>query len=111
MPARLKRSIEMGSLFTTVTYYNNTVGILKEYISIPSFKAIFDECEFIVSDLRKALRERVSDSQHYDLTEMSEAASHLIKLGEDTKLLSRTFLGAREKILLAKLEKASKIEP
>jgi vacuolar protein sorting-associated protein 51 len=104
MPSRLRRSMQMEAYATTVSYYTNTAGILNQYCSIPSFKAILDECESIVDGLRSLLRRRAT-SDSGDCKQCAEAAQLLLELGEDRYAVRVAFLGGRANLLASDLKR------
>jgi hypothetical protein len=67
LPARLKKCIEMQSYSQAVRYYTKAQKVLHQYQHMPSFRSIQQDCNSIVEDLRRRLKEQFRDKEVHNM--------------------------------------------
>ncbi|EDV19742.1 uncharacterized protein TRIADDRAFT_61756 [Trichoplax adhaerens] len=91
LPFRLKQCIHMKSFSQAVRYYTKTRDILDRYHHEPSFQGIRNDCQSIMGELCKILKEKFDDPESTS-KELTTCVELLLQLKEKPDELYDKFL-------------------
>uniref|UniRef100_A0A8D0L6L9 Vacuolar protein sorting-associated protein 51 homolog n=1 Tax=Sphenodon punctatus TaxID=8508 RepID=A0A8D0L6L9_SPHPU len=103
LPARLTKCVELAAYGQAVRYYGKARSILHQYQHMPSFQGIQDDCQKIMADLARRLREKFRDGGS-GAKDLAECVGLLLQLGEPAEELCDEFLAHARSRLEAELE-------
>ncbi|GBP83579.1 Vacuolar protein sorting-associated protein 51 homolog [Eumeta japonica] len=95
LPTQLSNAIKDGRYTDAVRDYARAQRVLQRYGNQPSFQSIQTECEEIISDLKKTLRDRLFSSVT-TASELAESVGLLQQLQESDSSLEEMFLTCAE---------------
>ncbi|XP_065071080.1 vacuolar protein sorting-associated protein 51 homolog [Rhopilema esculentum] len=98
LPSRLNKCMDMGQYSIAVRYYIKARDVLHRYKDMPSFKGIHSDCEAIVVELTKKLKEQLRNPKS-TTRQLTESVNLLLRLNEPAAALCEEFLSlAKDKV-------------
>ena len=107
LPARLKKSMELGAYAQAVTYYRLAMKMLNKMTAMKSFDTIRSDAESTMGTLRVMLKASIKDTKPGSIAQL-ENATLLLDLGEQPEDVWPDLLEGRRLKFTAELHRVAK---